>query len=227
MMETIRTNPTKIATKKFYDFVFDDHVKYNSIVVCGHTHNKMSGDYFINSGSWGQFRDFVELNDGKTLVISDLHIGDTNMSNIDIMPIELESLIFNQKYTEIILLGDVIDLWVTNGATFNKDYKWFVDLIGNVSKYKTVIWYIGNHDYDLQKYPNITLYLGDVNISYFGAKVYNNIRYYFNHGQDYDINSRSWPIKLFYYIWTPLGDNLWYIGKRLKGWALGINKKVK
>jgi len=223
-MKTIRTNPTKITHKKFMDYVNDDIKKYDCTIVCGHTHNKVIDTNYINTGSFGQFADYVELNNGKTLLISDIHIGDVAMEYAN--KYSLEPILSDAKYTEIILIGDILDLWTTNPETIHLEYHWFFSLLNKLSYSKNVIYIRGNHDFELTKYNNITQYLYNIKIVDEYSCIYSEHKFRFVHGQDYDINSKPFYIKLFYYIWTPIGDNLYWVGKRLKQWALKINSKI-
>jgi predicted phosphodiesterase len=81
----------------------------------------------------------------KTLVLSDIHIGDPRVKRGK----GIIKLLENPAYNRIILNGDIIDLWFCNiGEIKNHPV---VKKIDEISKIKEIIWLSGNHDWNTKK----------------------------------------------------------------------------
>lgn len=78
----------------------------------------------------------------KTLLISDTHIGDPRYTRDS----ALANLLANESFDQIVLVGDVIDLWVPWWKSDTKQSKFITAL----NKLNTkIIWVIGNHDHNI------------------------------------------------------------------------------
>lgn len=84
----------------------------------------------------------------KHWFISDLHIKDLNERNGNTL---LRFLFFlNQHPTEnqLFLLGDIFDLWLSNGRVFQKHYKKLIDEIRKfIDAGGKIFYFEGNHDF--------------------------------------------------------------------------------
>lgn len=115
----------------------------------------------------------------KIYCASDLHIGyeKANYKKIE----EFFNIVKEEKPSELILCGDVFDLWRCPFDNIKKDYRSTYRALISVSKEvpTTVIW--GNHDYKLWKKVRLPIRVTDDFVS-------NNV--YFCHGWRFDLNQR-------------------------------------
>lgn len=77
----------------------------------------------------------------RTLVLSDLHIGDPRYENNGLTYYVLNK----EPFDRLILNGDVIDLWTTTINTVRKNP--ILSHISKIAETKEVIWVLGNHDW--------------------------------------------------------------------------------
>ena len=92
----------------------------------------------------------------RTLILSDIHIGDPRYINTKTIQI----LLVTEKYDQLILNGDFLDLWLADIEDVFKDP--LLSLIENISHVKKVIWIIGNHDQDILNFgKSIILHKSD------------------------------------------------------------------
>lgn len=78
----------------------------------------------------------------RTLVISDLHIGDPRCEDTSVVINTLKK----EKYDQIVLNGDIVDLWLVKpDGLCNKPV---IRLLAQIAKSKKVIWVLGNHDWE-------------------------------------------------------------------------------
>ncbi len=83
----------------------------------------------------------------KHWFISDLHIKDINERNGNLLLRFLFFLNKNPKENTLYLLGDIFDLWISNGDVFVRHYGQIVDEIQKLSNSGGKIYYFeGNHD---------------------------------------------------------------------------------
>ncbi len=112
----------------------------------------------------------------KYLFLSDLHLGNPLFECTD----ELIDLIEQDKFDELVLVGDILDEWEANVISIYNNNSRLIETINIVSLTKPVIYIIGNHDpnsEDIQRvFPQ-----ADIHYTYpiDGGVV--------THGHDYDI----------------------------------------
>lgn len=132
----------------------------------------------------------------KTLIFSDLHIGDSRLRNEE----RIVNMLENEKYDRIIMNGDIIDCWMWGHKRAAKKSK-VVKKIIELAKKIPVIWVAGNHDPVKEDQKLIP-----------GAQVFNTYRfdkhYLALHGhQVYPFYDRAWYSKIasnincFLYRW--------------------------
>lgn len=131
----------------------------------------------------------------KIYCASDLHIGYENANYPKIE--EFFDIVKEEKANELILCGDVFDLWRCPFEIIKKERKSTYKALLSVSKHvpTTIIW--GNHDYKLWKKVNLPIRVTD-------DFVWNNIL--FCHGWRFDMEQR--------------------LGRFLYGWLLNENPYV-
>lgn len=94
----------------------------------------------------------------KTLVLSDIHIGSKGCNTKAII-----SLLKNETYDRLILVGDIIDGWLFQRyKKFSEDHNRVIRNLFKISKEKEIIWISGNHDEFLRKYT--PMQLGNIKI---------------------------------------------------------------
>ena len=84
----------------------------------------------------------------KTIIMSDLHIGDPRHKPRH-QPIQ--NLLEKKEFDRLILNGDIIDLWADSLENIKKDE--FFRFLCSLALEKEVIWVIGNHDSDIRYFP--------------------------------------------------------------------------
>src|ERR1022692_1001990 len=79
--------------------------------------------------------------------ISDVHLKGVTERNAVILCRFLQSLQQNQQATHLILLGDIFDLWISDGAVFTRRYQNIIDLVVALKdKGMEILYFEGNHD---------------------------------------------------------------------------------
>lgn len=79
--------------------------------------------------------------------ISDIHLKDTHERNGNTLLRFLFYLNQNPQRHRLFLLGDIFDAWVSDGASFIKQYKLIIDEIVRFKKAGGTVYYFeGNHD---------------------------------------------------------------------------------
>lgn len=77
----------------------------------------------------------------KTILISDIHIGDARLHNEQ----PIINMLGQEKYDRLILNGDIIDCWILGHRKAVERSK-LARTIVKIAKKKKVIWVAGNHD---------------------------------------------------------------------------------
>ena len=89
----------------------------------------------------------------KNWFISDLHLQDPQERNGNILLRFLFELNKNPKQNRLFLLGDIFDVWVSDGSVFIKKFKIIID---EIVKFKNnggeVYYFEGNHDVHITKF---------------------------------------------------------------------------
>lgn len=135
----------------------------------------------------------------KILIISDIHIGDPRLSNES----KIISLLSNNKFDKIILLGDIVDCWL-GGQKLIKNNK-IIRTLNKISKSTDIVWVRGNHDSDL----DMKSFINCVTLNVYDF-IDNNIRFRALHGhQAYVDGNSAWYHKLYVNIdsWLYLVTN--------------------
>jgi predicted phosphodiesterase len=85
----------------------------------------------------------------KTLILSDLHIGDPRFSD----SAAVIKMLYEGEYDTLLLLGDIIDLWLAD----LKDIIFLplFTVLNDIALIKHTVWVIGNHDSDVELTPSI------------------------------------------------------------------------
>jgi predicted phosphodiesterase len=140
----------------------------------------------------------------KTLILSDIHIGDPRVKRGK----GIIELLESPLYDRIILNGDIIDLWSCKVKDI-KDHP-VIKKIDEVSEIKSVIWLSGNHDWDTKNIKNIWPKVH--RLDSFRA-IENEHRILVMHGnQVYCSENKSWYNKLLYkiniWLWKIFGCDL-------------------
>lgn len=123
----------------------------------------------------------------RTLIFSDLHVGDARLKNED----KILSMLNKEKYDRVILNGDIIDTWMWGHRSAARKSPVIQKLSDMALEGFPVIWVAGNHDPVNENQSYIS-----------GAKVYNMYRFDKHflalHGhQVYPFYDRAWYSKIF------------------------------
>jgi UDP-2,3-diacylglucosamine pyrophosphatase LpxH len=110
----------------------------------------------------------------KRVVISDLHIGSTHCREEDLL-----HFIQTVECDELILAGDVVDFIKIPSFTSKT-----ADLLKNLSRFKKVIYIIGNHDHSLASFIDRTL--GNIEFHHRYEFMDGNRKFRIEHGDQYD-----------------------------------------
>lgn len=126
----------------------------------------------------------------KTSLISDIHVK-FNGNNSDILRAFLENpLVVNSE--QVIFLGDIFDLFVGSHDEYRGVYTYFFNWLDlAIKKGKKVIFFEGNHDFNIKKImesscPGLKYCTKHEIQSLFGKK------YYFSHGDDIEVGNYSY-----------------------------------
>jgi len=110
----------------------------------------------------------------KRVVISDLHIGSTHCREEDLL-----HFIQTVECDELILAGDVVDFIKIPSFTSKT-----AELLKNLSRFKKVIYIIGNHDHSLASFIDRTL--GNIEFHHRYEFMDGNRKFRIEHGDQYD-----------------------------------------
>ena len=230
-IETIRTNKKLFVKSTFESFL--DKIRRNNeadILIAGHTHRFCVDENPIkNSGTFGYNSERISL--GKYCIMSDVHIGAQDFSE-EMQKNHLSRFqeIFESKENQtIVIIGDLLDLWLSDAKYITKDYKAYFDAMQKALKQgKRIIYIVGNHDADIYEYLPIINALKGIEIyqDHYIMTI-NDKKYVFIHGHQYDLTEETFIIRLFYYVWCKVGDNLYFFGNYLKKPVLWIQNKLK
>jgi len=88
---------------------------------------------------------------GKIVVMSDTHFGDKLQELDDPRLVErlMEVLQSRGDVSELILLGDIVDLWMKTTVPALREAKCFIDSLSQLSNVKKVLYIPGNHDHQM------------------------------------------------------------------------------
>jgi len=194
MKKTVRTS---LKYHEMFDRNVMKTVSKSNKLILGHTHIPIQNKYYINCGTWHKLDKVIK--EGYC-IISDLHIGGKTWNyRKDKLRPELIKLILKYK-EKLILNGDIFELWVADPKKLVVEYSDIVKLIID----SKCIYIKGNHDYDISKYCKIKTVMkyiiGDWKVE---------------HGWDYDPMSKGFFLKMYYKIMIHIGDNLWWVQKKL------------
>ena len=226
-MKTIRTNK-KLFVKSAYNLFMYREMRKNetNFIISGHTHKYDNSENPVkNTGTFGYNAERINI-DGLCC-ISDLHIG---ASDIDYTKFEenFKEIFETKKYKKIIIIGDLFDLWLCDPKEITNLYKDYFVRLEAASKEKTIYWVVGNHDYEYWKYWEIVKYTRFMNI--YQDKLFltiHGVKYEFLHGHQFDLTESCFIKRLFYAVWLSFGDNLHFIGNRLKSLAVSVEKALE
>jgi UDP-2,3-diacylglucosamine pyrophosphatase LpxH len=92
-----------------------------------------------------------ERRQGRILVISDTHFGDDSMLLDDERLVErfVEVLAARGPFSELVLLGDVLDLWVSTLMPALRGARRFIEAITGLAGVEKVVYVPGNHDHQM------------------------------------------------------------------------------
>ena len=110
----------------------------------------------------------------KRVVISDLHIGSTHCREEDLL-----HFIQTVECDELILAGDVVDFIKIPSFTSKT-----ADLLKNLSRFKKVIYIIGNHDHSLASFIDRTI--SNIEFHHRYEFMDGNRKFRIEHGDQYD-----------------------------------------
>jgi len=138
----------------------------------------------------------------KTLVISDLHIGDPRIEdNLIVLDV-----LKNEKYDQIVLNGDIVELWLSKIDHIRDNI--VIKELAKIAKTKKVIWVLGNHDFDARGQKIIP---GAIEEGSFRINEKKRVLCIHGH-QVYEFQNMSWitrvVIKINYYMWKAFGINI-------------------
>lgn len=88
---------------------------------------------------------------GKIVVISDTHFGDRTqmLADEDLVDRLADVLSERGEISELILLGDLVDLWVRTLVPALRDARRFIDRISRLENVRKVVYIPGNHDHQM------------------------------------------------------------------------------
>ena len=105
-----------------------------------------------------------ELPPGRIVVISDTHFGDSAqlLHESTLVDRLMEVLSSRGPISELILLGDILDLWVKTRVPAFRDARYFIKSISRLENVPKVLYIPGNHDH--QMFMNAFRLEVDINI---------------------------------------------------------------
>lgn len=126
-----------------------------------------------------------------TLFISDLHLGSPLFDD----EIVIVDLLQSPKYDEIVLVGDILDVWEDDIESILESNRAIVEAIHKASIDRPVTYILGNHDPDRETILKYLPLVGVCEEYLFGKGVV-------THGHQFDdlIIKYSWLAKIVFYI---------------------------
>lgn len=103
---------------------------------------------FIYSGL-----EFIHGDTIKIVVVSDVHLGSENSEKEAFLEF-LGSLRDDGDITDLVLLGDIVEMWHRDASGIFLENMDLVVLLKELQKKLTLHWVVGNHDYHLLKLKN-------------------------------------------------------------------------
>ena len=105
-----------------------------------------------------------DLPPGRIVVISDTHFGDDAqlLNNSALVDRLMEVLSSGGPISELILLGDVLDLWIKTRVPALRDARYFIESLSRLENVREVLYIPGNHDH--QMFMNAFRLEVDINI---------------------------------------------------------------
>jgi UDP-2,3-diacylglucosamine pyrophosphatase LpxH len=87
----------------------------------------------------------------KTIAISDTHFGDDSMLLDDERLVDrfVEILAGKGEVAELILLGDILDLWIKTPVPALRKAHYFIDAISRLDNVQKIVYVPGNHDHQM------------------------------------------------------------------------------
>jgi predicted phosphodiesterase len=161
----------------------------------------------------------------RTIVLSDLHIGDPRYADNR----AVQDLLVSEKYDRLIINGDFLDLWLSDINNIAKDP--LFQLLEKLSHIKEIIWVIGNHDMDITKSGYNSVMHNIAKVDSF-EMIDNNKKILFVHGhQAYKNGNCSWTdkkvAKIHMFLCKSLGIDLQRIINRTCWYKKYIQNKRK
>jgi UDP-2,3-diacylglucosamine pyrophosphatase LpxH len=89
----------------------------------------------------------------KIVVVSDVHLG-SKTCDLDSFNSFLLSLHDDQELTDLVLLGDIVDMWRRDASGVFLESMETIQIIKDLQKKMKVHWVAGNHDYHVLKLKN-------------------------------------------------------------------------
>ena len=89
----------------------------------------------------------------KIIVVSDVHLG-SDKSNKAAFNAFLASLHDDDKLTDLVLMGDIVDMWRRDASGVFLENMDTVSILKDLKKRISVHWLAGNHDFHLLKLKN-------------------------------------------------------------------------
>ena len=99
----------------------------------------------------GQMKSRELSRDERVVVVSDTHFGDSTELLIDCDLIEEFASVLEggKRVSELILLGDILDLWVKTTIPAMRKARAFIERITQVKNLKRILYIPGNHDHQM------------------------------------------------------------------------------
>ena len=88
---------------------------------------------------------------GKIVAISDTHFGDDSelLSDTSLVDRFMEALADRGPISELILLGDILDLWMKTTVPALKHARYFIDSLSQLPNVRKIVYIPGNHDHQM------------------------------------------------------------------------------
>lgn len=107
--------------------------------------------YRVVTDAWGAMFKRNESGAAKIIAISDTHFGDASMLLDDERLVErlVGTIADRGDVSEVILLGDILDLWVKTTIPALRNARYFIDALSRLKNVKKVVYVPGNHDHQM------------------------------------------------------------------------------
>lgn len=88
---------------------------------------------------------------GKIVAISDTHFGDASMVLDDRATVDrlVEVLSGRGEISELIFLGDIVDLWVATEMPALRQAQYFINSVSRLENVRSIVYVPGNHDHEM------------------------------------------------------------------------------